>query len=174
MKTAEDDQRIYNKFCPGHVPDGLGVITIGQHPEQNNLFPGLLSRWFYYSSITNTMYACNTIIAAAQFELDAPGPYQTSRHSQLYSIVHQGFPMNPHELCKLTQFVRDTHNSDMDCIEGFRLHAELHHLSCLTAPELHDRTMRGILGDSQYAPPHFNAPFPTSHTGWHHKPISYA
>jgi hypothetical protein len=33
MKTAEDDQRIYNEFCPGHVPDGLGVITIGQHPE---------------------------------------------------------------------------------------------------------------------------------------------
>jgi hypothetical protein len=33
MKTAEDDQRIYNKSHPGRVPDGLGVITIGQHPE---------------------------------------------------------------------------------------------------------------------------------------------
>jgi hypothetical protein len=33
MKTAEDNQRIYNKSRPGRVPDGLGVITIRQHPE---------------------------------------------------------------------------------------------------------------------------------------------
>jgi hypothetical protein len=33
MKMAEDNQRIYNESCPGCVPDGLGVITIGQHPE---------------------------------------------------------------------------------------------------------------------------------------------
>jgi hypothetical protein len=87
MKMAEDDQRIYNESCPGHVPDGLGMITIGQHPEWNNLFPGLLSQWFYYSSITNTVYACNTAVAAAQFKLNMPGPYQTSCHSRLYSIV---------------------------------------------------------------------------------------
>jgi hypothetical protein len=174
MKMAEDDQMIYNESHPGCVPDGLGVITIRQHPERNNSFPGLLSQWFYYSPTTNTVYACNTVVAAAQFELDVPGPYQTSRHSRLYSIVHRGFPMNPHELRKLTQFVQNTHNSNMDCIEGFRLHTELHHLSCSTALELHDRTMREILGNSQYAPPHFDAPFPTSHTGWHHEPIPCA
>jgi hypothetical protein len=82
--------------------------------------------------------------------------------------------MNPYELCKLTQFVRNTYNHDEDCIEGFRLHAELHRLSHLTAPERHDRTMREIVGDSQYAPPHFDAPFPTSHTSWHHEPIPHA
>jgi hypothetical protein len=82
--------------------------------------------------------------------------------------------MNLHELCKLMQFMWDTHNSDMDRIEGFRLHAELHCLSRLTAPEQRDRTMREILRDSQYAPPHFDTPFPTSHTGWHHEPIPHA
>jgi hypothetical protein len=33
MKMAEDDHRIYDKSRPGRVPDGLGVITIRQHPE---------------------------------------------------------------------------------------------------------------------------------------------
>jgi hypothetical protein len=86
-KAAKNNQQAYNVSRPGHVSDGLGVVTIGQHPERNNLFPGLLSRWFYYSALTNTIYACHTAVAAAQHELNMSKPYQTPNHRQLYTIA---------------------------------------------------------------------------------------
>jgi hypothetical protein len=70
--------------------------------------------------------------------------------------------------------MQNTYNHDEDRIEGFRLHAKLHRLSRLTALERRDRTMREIIGDIQYAPPHFDTPFPTSHAGWHHESIPHA
>jgi hypothetical protein len=33
MKTVKNDQKIFNESCPGCVPDRLGMVTIGQHPE---------------------------------------------------------------------------------------------------------------------------------------------
>jgi hypothetical protein len=79
-KAAENDQQAYNESWPGCVPDGLGVVTIGQHPEWDNLFFGLLLWWFYYSALTNTIYACHTAVAATQHELDMSKPYQTPNH----------------------------------------------------------------------------------------------
>jgi hypothetical protein len=76
--------------------------------------------------------------------------------------------MNPREVRKLVQLVMDRHYSDTDRIEGFRLHAELHHLTRLTTSERRDRSMREIL-DKHYTPPQLEAPFPTSHPGWNHK-----
>jgi hypothetical protein len=134
-KATENDQQAYNESQPGHVPDRLGVVTIRQHPERNNLFPGLLSWWFSYSTLTNTVYACHTAVAAARHELDTAKPYQMPNHRRLYTVARRGFPMNPCEVRKLAQLVMDRHHSDTDCIEGFQLHAELHHLTCLTAPE---------------------------------------
>jgi hypothetical protein len=80
--------------------------------------------------------------------------------------------MNPHKVCKLAQLVMDRHHSDMDHIEGFQLHTELHHLSCLTAPEQCDRSMREIL-NKRYTPPQFEAPFPMSHPSLDHKLIPH-
>jgi hypothetical protein len=85
--------------------------------------------------LTNTIYACHTVVVAARHELNTAKPYQTPNHQQLYTVAQQGFPMNPCEVRKLVQLVMDRHHSDTDCIEGFRLHAELHHPSRLTAPE---------------------------------------
>jgi hypothetical protein len=171
QRREEDDrQRAYNESRPGRVPDGIGVVTVGQNPERDNSFPGLISRWFYRSPMTNTVYASQTAVDAAHYEMETGKPYQSQDDRRLYAVVSRGFPMNPREVRKLAQLVMDTHRSDADRIEGFRLHAELRRISRLSAPERRDRAMTEIL-DDRNLPPRFGAPFPPEHPRWDHKPI---
>jgi hypothetical protein len=137
-KEEDEKQRAYNESRPGHVPDGVGVVTIGQIPEWDNMLFRMTFQWFYRSPLMNTVYACHTAVDAARHEMETGRPYQTLDNRRLYAIVHRGFPMNPREVHKLAQLVVDTHQCDADCIEGFRLHRKFHRLSRLLTPELRD------------------------------------
>src|ERR1700733_14315742 len=59
-KNQEEELRCHhhhNWSWPGRVPNGVGVATMGQFPEHNNAFYGMLSRHFYYSHQYNRVYA---------------------------------------------------------------------------------------------------------------------
>jgi hypothetical protein len=67
-EEAKAKKQAYKDSRPGHVPDGVGVITINQVPERNNAFPGLLSRHYYHSRLTNIVYTGRTAADAARVE----------------------------------------------------------------------------------------------------------
>lgn len=65
-KTEEELQTCHCHNCsqPRCVPDGVGVVTVGQFLEHDNVFHGLLACHFYYSPYSDRMYARRTTVAA--------------------------------------------------------------------------------------------------------------
>jgi hypothetical protein len=79
-EEAKAKKQTYEDSRPGHIPDGVGVITINQVPECDNAFPGLLSCHYYHSCLTNIMYARQTAADAARVKSTTGQPYMTPDH----------------------------------------------------------------------------------------------
>jgi hypothetical protein len=163
---------IFDESRPGRIPDGLGVVMVNQHPKCNNVFFGMLSRHYYYSPITNIVYAGQMAVEAACAKLGCNAPYCPSHHHQLYAVACRGLPMNPHEVCQLAALVTSSHSLDADQVEGFCLFTELERLSQLSLPEHRDRSMEFILSDGAM-PPDFHKPYLRDHPIWDHNSISW-
>jgi hypothetical protein len=128
-EEAKAKKQAYKDSRPGHIPDGVGVITINQVPERDNAFPGLLSHHYYHSHLTNIMYTGWTAADTARVESTTGQPYTMPDHRQLYAVAHQGFPMNPIEVRRLAQLVMNGHTNSADRADSYRLITELRRIS---------------------------------------------
>jgi hypothetical protein len=124
-EEAKAKKQAYEDSRPGCVPDGVSVITVNQVPECDNAFPGLLSRHYYHSCLTNIMYAGRTTADTARVESTTGRPYTTPDHCRLYVVARRGFPMNPIEVRRLAQLVMNGHANSADCADSYQLITEL-------------------------------------------------
>jgi hypothetical protein len=169
-EEAKAKKQAYEDSRPGRVPDGVGVITVNQVPERDNAFPGLLSRHYYHSHLTNIMYAGWTAADAARVESTTGRPYTTPDHHRLYAVARRGFPMNPIEVRRLAQLVMNGHTNSADRADSYRLITELRRISIRMIPERRDRSMHEVASDSGL-PANFAPPFPRGHAIWDHNTI---
>jgi hypothetical protein len=86
-EEAKAKKQAYKDSRPGHIPDGVGIITINQVLECDNAFPSLLSRHYYHSHLTNIVYARRTTADAARVESTTGRPYTTPDHRRLYTVA---------------------------------------------------------------------------------------
>jgi hypothetical protein len=87
VEEAKAKKQAYEDSRPGHIPDGVSIITINQVPECDNTFPGLLSCHYYHSCLTNIVYTGQTTADAARAESSTGQPYTMPDHHQLYAGV---------------------------------------------------------------------------------------
>ena len=60
----------------GHIPDGLGVISIDSVHEHLNAFRGILSQHFYYAEDCNTIYTGWMAVEASRLERNGRRTYK--------------------------------------------------------------------------------------------------
>jgi hypothetical protein len=51
-----DAHHIYLASCPGHIPDGLGVVLRDSNPKHDNTMWGTVGKEFYHSPLSNIVY----------------------------------------------------------------------------------------------------------------------
>src|SRR6202789_1140776 len=138
IEEALQKRHHYNESKPGRIPNGMGIIMVGQTPERNNAFHGMLSRNFYYSARTNMVFSGQTAVHAARYKLDSTRSYFPDPHRRLYTVAPRGLPMNPREVRQLVVLVTATHHARIDRVEGFRLLSELRRLAHVSTSERRD------------------------------------
>ena len=104
---------IFQESQPGCIPDDLGIVQIMQSYKWDNFFCGALSRHFYVSTCTNTVYLGLSAVDAAKTEHRGMD-YLPPNSQWLYSISPQGFPMNPWEVKQLYKLCNDHRAHTMD------------------------------------------------------------
>ena len=164
-------RRRHNRSRPGRVPDGMGVVTVGQYLERDNAFHGLLTRHFYHSPYSNRVYAGRTALAAQRAEARNDEVHLPDPSRRLYKVANRGLPMNPQEIDDLVALVNHHHGAPIDKAEGYLLLRELRRISALSVAGRRDRAMALILGD-EYNAPAFVAPYPSGHPIWDHEPLT--
>ena len=118
---VSDAWHIYLASQPGHIPDGLSVVPHGLTHEYDNSLWGMLGRDFYYSTRSNIVYVGHTAIVALEYETQHASDYPDVNSQCLYSILSQGFPMNPHSVMRAVCFIQASKEMDQDHIKGFKL-----------------------------------------------------
>ncbi|KAF8218948.1 hypothetical protein L208DRAFT_1345312 [Tricholoma matsutake] len=157
---------------PGRVPDSLGVVTVGQFPECNNAFHGMLAQYFYHSPSSNCVLTGNTAARAAQAEMDSVTSYTPEDNRQLYYVARHGLPMNPQEVHDLAALITNSHELTINCAEGFLLLGKLQRLASLCSHCRRDQAMLTALEDD-YCPSHITPPFVKGHPIWAHERIPH-
>jgi hypothetical protein len=149
----------------------MGVITITQYPEHDNVFPGMLSCHFYCLPYSNRGYAGRTVVDAQLVEamVDQIHPPHPSRC--LYRVANRGLPMNPQEVDDLIALINNPHLAPINRAEGYLLIRELCHITTFSACSWHDRAMTVVMSDECTAPT-LVEPFPCTHHTWDHEPLA--
>lgn len=128
----------HNQSRPRHVPNGVGVITVGQYLECDNTFHGLLFHHFYHSPYSNRMYAVRTAVDAQRAKAQDNEVHLPEPSHRLYKVANQGLPMNPQEIDDLIMLVNHHHGAPIDKAKGYLLLQELQRISALSLARCHD------------------------------------
>jgi hypothetical protein len=98
-----DAHCIYLASHTGCIPDGLSVVLRDGNPECDNTMWGTMGKEFYHSPLSNIVYVGRMAVTAMEHETTQGSGYTDVNSQHLYSILPQGFPMNPqcHKGCTL-------------------------------------------------------------------------
>ncbi|RDB20551.1 hypothetical protein Hypma_012380 [Hypsizygus marmoreus] len=143
-RTALQTRHEADLNVAGPTVEGLGTVIIDNRRERSNYMWGMLLLDYYYSSMTNTVFAGQSAVDAYRFEASYREGYQPPS-GRVYVVALRGFPMNPCQLNRLVRLSTDRRESDRDMYEAWLLLHEFYRVSGSFQPGLRDRTMRTIL-----------------------------